>query len=83
MKRFSHKISVLAIFLFASTGLFAQANFQFTIQSWASYTTYDQYVMNADSSGKELDETTTQFGNGIRRARLRGKMTKGEVTAFV
>ena len=83
MKRFTHKISLLAIFLFASTGLFAQANFQFTIQSWASYTTYDHYVMNADSSGKELDETTTQFGNGIRRARLRGKMTKGKVTAFV
>lgn len=83
MKQFSDKISVLAIFLFVSTGLFAQANFQFTVQSWASYTTYDHYVMNADSSGLELDETATQFGNGIRRARLRGKMTKGKVTAFV
>jgi len=30
-----------------------------------------------------LDETTTQLGNGIRRARLRGKMTKGPVSAFV
>jgi len=83
MKRFSLRISVLTILLFGSINLFAQANFQFTIQSWASYTTYDQYVMNADSSALELDETTTQFGNGIRRARLRGKMTKGKVTAFV
>ena len=41
MKRFSHIVLVLAILLIASTGLFAQANFQFSIQSWASYTTYD------------------------------------------
>ncbi|MBC8374590.1 MAG: hypothetical protein H8E26_01020 [FCB group bacterium] len=83
MKRLSHKIAVLALFLFGSTGLFAQPNFQFTIQSWASYTTYDHYAMNADSSALEVNETTTQFGSGIRRARLRGKMTKGKVTAFV
>ena len=63
--------------------LSAQPAFQFTIQSWATYTTYDKYEFNSDSSAMVLDETTTQLGNGIRRARLRGKMTKGKVTAFV
>jgi len=79
MKRTTTYISALVLSVFAVSEAVAQANFQFTIQSWASYTTYDHYTMKADSSGYELDETTTQFGNGIRRARLRGKMTKGPV----
>jgi len=52
---------------------FGQANFQFTLQSWATYTTYEH----------SADSTTTQLGFGIRRARLRGKMTKGKATGFV
>jgi len=52
---------------------FGQANFQFTLQSWATYTTYEH----------SADSTTTQLGFGIRRARLRGKMVKGKVTGFI
>ena len=51
----------------------AQATFQFTVQSWGTYTTYDH----------GNDSTTTQLGVGIRRARLRGKMTRGKATAFI
>jgi len=83
LRKVSILISVICLSLGLVETLSAQPAFQFTIQSWASYTTYDHYVMNADSSRMDLDETTTQFGNGIRRARLRGKMTKGKVTAFV
>ena len=83
MKQITKYLLGAILFVFVGASAFAQANFQFTIQSWASYTTFDHYVMKADSSGMELDETTTQFGNGIRRARLRGKMTKGAVSAFV
>lgn len=83
MKQITKHLIAFALLTFFASSALAQANFQFTIQSWASYTTYDHYVMKTDSSGYELDETTTQFGNGIRRARLRGKMTKGPVTGFV
>jgi len=62
--------------------VFGQATFQFTIQSWGTYTTYDHYGLNADNQ-LELKNTTTQTGVGIRRARLRGKMTNGKATAFV
>jgi len=83
MRKASILVCVICLSMVLVGTLAAQPAFQFTIQSWASYTTYDHYVMNADSSGMILDETTTQFGNGIRRARLRGKMTKGQVSAFV
>ncbi|MCF7827153.1 MAG: hypothetical protein K9N29_10955 [Candidatus Marinimicrobia bacterium] len=83
MRKVSTLISVICLSLGLVGTLAAQPAFQFTIQSWASYTTYDHYIMSADSSGMILDKTTTQLGNGIRRARLRGKMTKGQVTAFV
>ena len=70
--------------LFLGSGsLLGQATFQFTIQTWGTYTTYDHYDWNADSSALDLTETTTQLGVGIRRARLRGKMTKGKASAFV
>jgi hypothetical protein len=52
--------------------------FQYTIQSWMTYTTYGHYDYNADSSALELKETTTQFGWGLRRVRLRGKWAFGE-----
>lgn len=76
--------AILITFCIMVTGkLFGQATFQFTIQSWGTYTTYDSYDWNADSTAMELKETTTQLGTGIRRARLRGKMTKGKAKAFL
>jgi len=60
--------------------VFAQKpEFQFSLQSWASYTTYDYYNVTETI----LEKTTTQFGFGIRRARLRGKMTNGKFAAFI
>ncbi|MBC8472777.1 MAG: hypothetical protein H8D56_25225, partial [Planctomycetes bacterium] len=75
--------TVLTILFLGIGSLLGQATFQFTLQSWGTYTTYDHYDWNADSSALELKETTTQLGVGIRRARLRGKMTKGKASAFV
>ena len=83
MRKVSIMISVICLSLGLVETLVAQPAFQFTIQSWATYTTYDKYELNSDSSALVLDESTTQLGNGIRRARLRGKMTKGQVSAFV
>ncbi len=76
----------------------AQAKFEFSLQSWGSYTSYDHAADTADAY-YEFDETTgnavlvpaeitpayssTQFGFGIRRARLRGKMSHGKAAAFV
>ena len=83
LRKVSILISVFCLSLGLVKTLSAQPTFQFTIQSWATYTSYDKYEFNSDSSALVLDETTTQLGAGIRRARLRGKMTKGNVDAFV
>ena len=91
-------MTVLAVFALGSNSLLAQATFQFTLQSWGSYTTYDHpekttaeyYELNAETGEIELvpAETnaayeSTQLGVGIRRARLRGKMTKGKASGFI
>lgn len=78
-------IFILVGCLFLGGSVFAQDGpaFQFTIQPWLTYTTYDHWDFNADSSALELKETTTQFGWGVRRARLRGKWTFGKFAAFV
>ena len=75
--------TIIVVLFLRSGSLLGQATFQFTIQTWGTYTTYDHYDWNADSSALDLTETTTQLGVGIRRARLRGKMTKGKASAFV
>ncbi len=46
----------------------AQATFEFSLQSWGSFTSYND---------------TLQTGFGIRRARLRGKMKHEKASAFV
>ncbi|MBL7135595.1 MAG: hypothetical protein ISS81_03255 [Candidatus Marinimicrobia bacterium] len=66
-------ILILFLGIVTNIRLLGQAEFQFTLQSWATYTTYEH----------SADSTTTQLGFGIRRARLRGKMTKGKATGFV
>ncbi|HCK99641.1 MAG TPA: hypothetical protein DHW42_06005, partial [Candidatus Marinimicrobia bacterium] len=53
--------------------LLGQPSFQFTLQTWASYTTYEH----------SADSVTTQMGFGIRRARIRGEMIKGKFAGFV
>jgi len=78
--------------------LSAQATFQFTIQSWGSYTSYDHpeeinseyHQLNPQTGIIDLIPADTiaayesqQLGVGIRRARLRGKMTKGKASGFV
>ncbi len=83
MRKVTMLISVICLSLSLFGTLSAQATFQFTIQSWGTYTTYDLYDWNADSSILELKETAIQMGVGIRRARLRGKMTKGKASGFV
>ena len=64
---------ITSFFLVINCALNAQVDFQFTLQTWGTYTTYDH----------GNDTTTTQLGFGIRRARLRGKMTRGKATGFV
>lgn len=64
---------IVSLYFVLACVLNAQATFQFTVQSWGTYTTYDH----------GNDSTTTQLGVGIRRARLRGKMTRGKATAFI
>lgn len=65
---------ILIVFFITSGIVLAQGpHFQFTLQSWATYTSYEH----------KSDSTTTQMGFGIRRARLRGKMTVGKFTAFI
>ena len=66
-------IIILFFGIVTNMRLLGQAEFQFTLQTWATYTTYEH----------NTDSTTTQSGFGIRRARLRGKMTKGKFTGFV
>ena len=90
--------ATLAVLVLGSASLMGQATFQFTLQSWSSYTTYDHpeeiiaeyYQLNTQTGNIELvpAETieaykSTQLGVGIRRARLRGKMTKGKASGFV
>lgn len=64
---------IASLLLLINCALNAQADFQFTLQTWGTYTTYDH----------GNDTTTTQLGFGLRRARLRGKMTRGKATGFV
>ncbi len=98
MKKVNRLILVFCLSLGLIGTLSAQATFQFTIQSWGSYTAYDHseeiiaeyYQLNPQTGDIDLipAETieaykSTQLGVGIRRARLRGKMTKGKAAGFV
>ncbi len=88
----------LAVLVLGSSSLLGQATFQFTLQSWGSYTTYDHpenitdeyYKLNTITGEIVLIPGDTipayesqQLGVGIRRARLRGKMSKGKFSGFV
>lgn len=81
MQRTKVLVVFMLILFFLMGGLVKASgpHFQFTMQSWATYTTYDH---EADAT-TALDEKTTQTFFGIRRARLRGKMTIGKITAFL
>jgi len=98
MKKANILISVFCLSLGLTGTLSAQTPFQFTLQSWGSYTTYDHpeefiaeyYQLNTQTGEIELVPAETiaayksqQLGVGIRRARLRGKMTKGKASAFI
>ncbi|NQU26909.1 MAG: hypothetical protein HQ528_01330 [Candidatus Marinimicrobia bacterium] len=63
---------LVVLFTAASTAS-AQPEFQFSLQSWGSFTSYE----HSD------DSTSTQAGFGIRRARIRGKMTQEKAAAFI
>ena len=63
----------LVILFIVAPSASAQPEFQFSLQSWGSYTSYE----HTD------DSTSTQLGFGIRRARIRGKMMQGKATAFI
>ncbi len=73
MNNFNRNCITLCISILVISILSAQPEFQFSLQSWGSYTSYDYTV----------DSTTTQSGFGIRRARLRGKMIREKVGAFI
>ena len=53
--------TIIVVLFLRSGSLLGQATFQFTIQTWGTYTTYDHYDWNADSSALDLTETTTQL----------------------
>jgi len=97
-KTTSLKVLVLLVFVLGTGNLMAQATFQFTLQSWGSFTSYDHpeqitaeyYELNPATGLVDLvlADTTAAFesqqlGVGIRRARLRGKMTKGKASGFM
>jgi len=97
-KATSLQVLVLLIFMLGVGNLRAQATFQFTMQSWGSYTSYNHpeqidaeyYKLNTSTGLVEYVPADTtavyesqQLGVGIRRARLRGKMTKGKASGFV
>ena len=63
----------LVILFIVAPSASAQPEFQFSLQSWGSYTSYE----HTD------DSTSTQLGFGIRRARIRGKMMQGKAAAFI
>ena len=63
---------LVVLFMIAPTAS-AQPEFQFSLQSWGSFTSYDH------TDGP----TSTQSGFGIRRARIRGKMTQEKAAAFI
>ncbi len=65
--------AVIALLLLTMGSVNAQPNFEFTVQSWGTLTSYD------DGNGTP----TTQLGVGVRRARLRAKMTRDKVTGFI
>ncbi|MCH8836596.1 MAG: hypothetical protein IIA60_02215 [Candidatus Marinimicrobia bacterium] len=66
-----HLMGIL-MFLVGAGGLTAQPEFQFTIQTWA-HSTVD----------RRTGSTNAQLGFGVRRARLRGRMTQGRASAFI
>ena len=66
-----HLMGIL-MFLVGAGGLTAQPEFQFTIQTWA-HSTVD----------RRAGSTNAQLGFGVRRARLRGRMTQGRASAFI
>jgi len=74
-------MKIIKLFLFiifpgcviSNIQLLGQPSFQFTLQTWASYTTYEH----------SADSITTQMGFGIRRARIRGEMVKGKFAGFM
>jgi len=91
-------IIILCLGVVTNLRLLGQPEFQFTIQTWATYTSYDHpekivpdsYQFNPETgqidmvAGETIAAyTSTQLGWGIRRARLRGKMTIGRFTAFI
>ena len=67
----------VAVLAFAGLAVAQVPEFQYTVQTWGSYTQFDQAKANTG------DETTTQLGFGLRRLFLRGKMTVGDLTTFV
>ena len=96
------KVNIVILVFYLSWGLIAtlsaQATFQFTLQSWGSYTTFDHPYEIIPAHSEVSSKTgwivdipadtleaykSTQLGVGIRRARLRGKMTKGKAAGFV
>ncbi|MFH1850922.1 MAG: hypothetical protein ABIA75_01115 [Candidatus Neomarinimicrobiota bacterium] len=98
MKKQYNVIILIILSLVVVGALPAQAAFQFSLQSWGSYTTYDHpavttaqsYAFNTSTgaiytipAGTVDAYKSTQLGFGIRRARLRGKMSHGPATAFV
>jgi len=98
MKNINILIGVASLSLGLIGVLSAQATFQFTLQPWGSYTTYDHpeeilseyYQLDSQTGNIDLIPADTiaayesqQLGVGIRRARLRGKMTKGKASGFV
>ncbi len=64
MNNFNKNCITLCISILVISMLSGQPEFQFSLQSWGSYTSYD-YIG---------DLTTTQSGFGIRHARLGGKI---------
>ena len=74
MRKVSIMISVICLSLGLVETLVAQPAFQFTIQSWATYTTYDKYEFNSDSSALVLDETFVTAGQSHHSMETRTAM---------
>ena len=66
-----HLMGIL-VFLGAAGVLTGQPEFQFSLQTWA-HSTFD----------RRAGSTYAQLGFGVRRARLRGRMTQGRASAFI
>ncbi len=68
----------ICLFWFTCVVFADKPQFQFSLQSWASFTTYE-------TPGDSINPaaTSAQTGFGIRRARLRGKAVSGDAAAFI